>query len=541
MDSGVVRAVSGLTASCVYKGENMQRRNGILKAVVCASAIVAGAGLVQAQSDTELRLVSDAQPPTLDPHFTNSGIMSEISRNIYETLLSLDANREIQPGLASAWEVSEDGTVVTFSLRDGVTFHNGAPLTTDDVVASLERWSRLSIPGKQSFSEAKWTALDDKTVELRVPQASYKIVYALANYEGQIAAIMPKSVLEAAGDDKAVDEIVGTNSYKVVEWIPDQHIVFERFSEYNNVGTPASLYSGDRTPEFDKIVYAYVPDDATRLYGLKTGQYDVNMVLPFDNYEDVVSDSNLTVGTYSYQMLNLVPNKARGFFMNPDARKALYVGLDRESIMFGAFGDDRFFELNHHLMLKHEEALWNTEIGKAGYGEIDIPAAKKHLEAAGYAGEELTIISNRTGASYNAAVVLQQQLQGLGLNVLVEVYDNAALFDVRSDKDRWDLYVVFSGGRSDPSNFTFLSPTASSGWVADPKFDEIIARFNAAKSLDDARGLYDDMQSWVLDYVPVIKFGEVKHIFATTKAVQIADDAKSLGPNILSAYKRAAP
>lgn len=247
------------------------------------------------------------------------------------------------------------------------------------------------------------------------------------------------------------------------------------------------------------------------------------------------------VGTYSYQMLNLIPNKARGFFMNLEARKALYVGIDREAILLGAFGDENFYSLNHHLMLKHEEALWNTEIGKAGYGKVDVPAAKNYLEAAGYAGEELVLISGSAGASYNAAVVLQQQLQGLGLNVRVEVYDNAGLFDVRSDKNRWDLYVVFGGGRSDPSNFTFLSPTASSGWVDDPKFDDIIARFNASKSLDDARGLYDEMQSWSLDYVPVIKIGDVNHIYATSKSVRIEEDAKSLGPHILSAYKRAAP
>lgn len=261
----------------------MQIRIEMLKVLAFAALAIATGGSVQAQSNTELKLASDAQPPTLDPHFTNSGVTSEVSRNIYETLLSLDASREISPGLASAWEVSEDGRVVKFTLRDGVTFHNGAPLTADDVVASLERWSRLSIPGKQSFSEATWTALDEKTVELRVPQASYKILYALANFEGQISAIMPKGILEAAGDDTPVAEIIGTGSYKVVEWVTDQHIILERFDDYNNVGTPASLYSGDRTPEFERVLYEYVPDDATRLYGLQTGQYDVNMALPFDN------------------------------------------------------------------------------------------------------------------------------------------------------------------------------------------------------------------------------------------------------------------
>lgn len=490
---------------------------------------------------TELRLANSGQPPTLDPHFTNSGITSEISRNVYETLLTLDANRQIRPGLASSWEESDDGRTFRFTLREGVTFHNGEPLTVDDVIASLERWARLSIPGKQSFSEAKWTAIDDRTIELQVPQASYKILYALANFEGQLAAIMPRSILDATGDDKAVEEIVGTGSYKIVEWVPDQHIVFERFEGYNNTGTPPSLYAGDRTPEFDRVIYDFVPDDATRLYGLQTGQYDVNMALAFDNYQDVAGDPNLQVGMYSYQMLNVVPNKARGFFANADARKALYVGLDRESILYGAFGDEQFFTLNHHLMLKHEEALWNTEIGKAGYGEVDIGAAKKYLEAAGYDGQELVIISNRVGGSYNAAVVLQQQLQGLGLNVRLDVYDNAALFDVRSDKDRWDLYVIYSGGRSDSSNFTFLSPTASSGWVEDPRFDDIIALFNSAKTFDEARSLYDEMQAWVLDYVPVIKVGDINHIYATSKAVRISDDAKSLGPHILSAYKHAAP
>ncbi|NLS10362.1 hypothetical protein HGQ17_10230 [Nesterenkonia sp. MY13] len=99
----------------------------------------------------EFNIAWNAQPPSMDPMVTTANSTRDISRNVFEQLVTIDANGEVQPVLAEDYEVSEDGEVLTFILREGVTFHDGSTMQAEDVEASIERWLTTSGLASQYF------------------------------------------------------------------------------------------------------------------------------------------------------------------------------------------------------------------------------------------------------------------------------------------------------------------------------------------------------------------------------------------------------
>ena len=471
-----------------------------------------------AEDDTKLVIALNAQPPSFDPHVTTAGLTNQLSRNVFEFLLTQDANLQLQPALAASWNVSEDGRSYTFKLRKGVKFHDGASLTPEDVVVSMERWGRLSVPGKAAMAGAKWSEKGEDTVVLEVPAASFMIPYTLASGYNQNAAIMPASILEKAGD-KPVRDIIGTGPYKFGEWVPDQDIRLVRNENYTPFDGPQSGLAGDRTPHINSLEFVFVSDDATRLLGLQTGEYDVVPEIPYDSAADVLADKNLRAESYSWNILNVYFNKAKGLFTNVDARRAVDIGLDRKSILLSAAANQQFFDINYHMMLKDQEGMWNTKVGAEGFNPVDGAGAQELFKKAGYNGEELTLITSRDlSEMYNASVVIQQQLAGLGLKVKIESYDWPTFTEIRNKKDAWDLMVLSNSFKFEPSQNLILSKDFA-GWTNDPKLEELLKKFRGAATMEEAKSLYDELQAWNQVYLPAAKVGDLDVVIAAGKHV----------------------
>src|SRR5690625_687132 len=112
-----------------------------------------------------LEVAFNAQPPTMDPLMTTAVVTRDITRHIYESLVTMNENYEVEPMLAESYDVSEDGKTITFKLREGIKFHNGEEMTVEDVVASLDRWRNTAGLGKTHFSDAEISAEGDDTVD----------------------------------------------------------------------------------------------------------------------------------------------------------------------------------------------------------------------------------------------------------------------------------------------------------------------------------------------------------------------------------------
>src|SRR5690625_652612 len=199
-----------------------------------------------------LNIAIDAPPPTLDWPSNPATATRDTARLIYETLLTTTENFEVQPMLAESVE-TDDNQTYTFKLREGIKFHNGQEMTSEDVVASMERWLEQSTITGNIFIDATWTAEDDYTVVLELKHPSSLTLDTLASAK-QAAIIMPKEAVEAAGAEEP-EEHIGTGPFQFDEWQQDRHLIFKKFPDYQPREEEADGLAGKREALVDEIVF----------------------------------------------------------------------------------------------------------------------------------------------------------------------------------------------------------------------------------------------------------------------------------------------
>ncbi|WP_081157704.1 ABC transporter substrate-binding protein [Ensifer aridi] len=475
-----------------------------------------------AEEENTLVVAFGAQPPSLDTHVTTVSTTNVLARNIFETLVTLDASMNVQPGLAQSWSVSEDGRTYRFTLRSGVKFHNGEPLTSKDVVASLKRWQTYSLTGKSVFEGANWAAEGADTVVLNLPVPRFNALESLAPAYTQDPVIMPGVIAEAA-TDKPVTKLVGTGPFRLTNWEADRALELERYADYTSFDGTQSGTAGDRTPAFAKLRIEFVPDESTRTFGLSSGEYDIATPLAYDSISELRSSDELNLGSASSAMINLGFNFGKpGIFQDKRAREAINLGLERESVLTAAAVDPQFFRLNNHLMLLAQKQ-WAADVGKTDFNPADVTKAMNLLQEAGYDGKELVLITSRDYAEmYNSAIVVQQQLQRLGLKVKLESYDWSTYVKARADRQAWDLIILEASPKPAPTQLIFLNKDFPGG-PQDAKLEDILAKFRKAGTMEQANELYRKLEEWNQSYIPSVRLGEVDFPFATSKRVQAID------------------
>jgi peptide/nickel transport system substrate-binding protein len=374
-----------------------------------------------------------------------------------------------------------------------------------------------------------WSAVDDRTVRLDLATPTFGALLALANPNEQFPAVYPSTVVEAATDEPITD-IIGTGPFRLGEWIPDQSLTLDRFDGYTPAEGESSGRAGDRTAEVAGIDFTFVPDPATRVLGLQTGEYDFISEVPYDNAAQVLEDDSLRADSYPVTLLNLYYNKAQGPFADVTARRAVDTALDRDAIMLAAVSDPQFYTLTNSMMLESQSGLWPTAVGKDTFNPHDTVKAKELLAESGYDGAPVRIIATRDYLeSYNAAVVIQEQLKGIGIDASLDTFDWPTFTDVREDPTKWELAVIPNTAKSDPGSLVFMRPDFA-GFTASPELDTILDRYRAAPTLDEAKSHYDDLQTWFYDYLPVSKLGDADTVFATTTNVDVTVGPGFEGP-----------
>jgi peptide/nickel transport system substrate-binding protein len=215
----------------------------------------------------------------------------EPTHMIYDNLVSVDTNYEYQPGgLAERWEVSEDGTVVTFYLKEGVTFHDGS-----DFNAGVLKWwlelmaSDVSTVSYMYNAITEIEIIDDYTVALHMDGPFPALFYYLSGLWG---LVMSQEQYERLGPDEYASNPSGTGPFMLEEWVPNDHLTLVRNPDYNW----AAEWTGHEGPaNVDKIIYRIIPEDATRLIELEAGDVDVVMEAPWRELPTYMGDPDYQV------------------------------------------------------------------------------------------------------------------------------------------------------------------------------------------------------------------------------------------------------
>ena len=479
-----------------------------------------GSGATEDEASTGgiLKIALDAAPPTLDQPTSTATASRDTTRLIFESLVATDSDFQPQPMLAESIE-TDDNQTFTFNLRQGVKFHNGKEMTSEDVVASMERWLEKSTITGNIFNDATWTATDDYTVVLELVEPSTLTLDTMASAK-QAAGIMPKEIVEAAPPE-GINEFIGTGPFEFVEWKQDQYIHFKKFEDYQPVDMEADGLVGKKEALVDEIYFYIVPDTSTRLAGLQTGEYDFAYGIPYDNYDQLESDPNLeTVLTPAANEM-LVFNKVEGKSTNVELRKVINTALNNEEVMMAAFPNQDFFWLDSGYM-DVNISNWASDAGSDYYNQNDPEKAKQMLEEIGYNGEEFRIMTTRDyDHHYNVGVVIHEQLTNLGINATLDVYDWPTLNDkMENDLGAWDAFITSSSTVSTPPQLIALSPSFGGG-VNEPKVGEALKAIENAPTLEEAQQLWDELQLYAWEeLLPIVHLGGYNTLYGHSNKVE---------------------
>jgi len=271
-------------------------------------------------------------PPTLDWPFTTANATRHVSKYIWEGLVVFDANDQLKPMLAKDWEVSEDKLTWTFHLLEGVYFHNGKEMTSEDAAASLRRWVEIS-PYKGSLTVVKSVnEIDKYTFEIKLEEKMGSLAALMAMRSGH-AVVMPKEVCEGVAGGK-LEQYIGTGPYKFGEWKLDQYIKLLRFDDYHNAyaGVEPSGYAGEKNAYLDEIIVNIVPETSTLLAGLETGEFDIIEPIQPMEVPRLEEIKEIKLQRYPKWSLSSIFN-TYGILGDIRLRKAMVMALDMEEIM----------------------------------------------------------------------------------------------------------------------------------------------------------------------------------------------------------------
>jgi len=466
----------------------------------------------------ELRVAHNAQPPTLDPHMTTAGVTSDMSRIAFETLITVDFDYQPIPMLAESVEESDENKVFTFHLREGVTFHNGKEMTSEDVVASMNRWLEYSGVASEAFGDAQFEEIDEYTVVLELEESSSIALDVLASKE-QFAAIMPKEIIDEA-DAEGVNELIGTGPYEFVEWAQDQYVHFTKFDDYQLLDIPADGLGGKKEALVKDIYFDIVTDASTRVAGIQTGEYDIAFAIAFENYEQLADDPNIYLDPVYLSTMDLLYNKRGGLMEDVKMREAVNTALGIDDILQASFDDEELYLVDSGYMSK-DIRHWASDAGSEMYNQNDTEKARQLFEEAGYDGEEIVIMTTRDYEHYyNASVVISEQLEQIGINTSLEVYDWPTIVDRREDPEAWDLFVNGFPFKSDPTQLLQINPEFAGG-IEDPTVKELLDTIRTSPSQEEAQEYWDELQEYAwTEFLPITKLGTFSSIYAVSNNVE---------------------
>jgi peptide/nickel transport system substrate-binding protein len=456
------------------------------------------------------------EPPTLDPMISTADLVGMVTQHVFETLYTFDKGWKVTPLLAAAMpEVSADGKVYTIRLRDGVTFHDGSPMTSADVVASLKRWMELASRGKQTAGTVEGVEAGDPLTVRITLKAPYAPLLALLSFNNAAAVIMPAGTMA-----NPLPEPVGTGPYRLKERRPDQYIQLVRHDAYKSREGEPDGYGGARRPLLDEIRFVPVPDPNTRVEGAIAGQFDYVDALPVEAYDRLKNQrATQPVLMKPFGWPVFVLNTKQGLAANGDVRTAVRTALSMEDMLAAAFGNTEFYALNAAMYPK--DFVWHTAAGtEGGYNLADPDKAKALLKKAAYDGKPLRILTSRQYEfHYKMAQVAAEYLKAGGFAVDLQVVDWATLTQRRADPALWDIYITHSPFLPEPALIGLLSESAP-GWWSTPTRKKAVDAFNAETDAGKRVALWAEVQKAIYAETPSIKIGDFNALSAKSPRLQ---------------------
>ena len=474
-------------------------RRRLMAAMLTAVGIAGVSASASVSAQTVLRVVPHSNLAVLDPIWTTAYMSRNHGYMIYDTLFGTDENGKIQPQMVESWSISPDNRLYTFKLRKGLEFHDGKPVTSEDVVASLQRWGKRDAMGSalMQFVARMDTPAPD-TFRIFLGEACGFVLEALGKPSSIVPFIMPKRIAET-DPFKQIEEHIGSGPFifKRDEFKPGDKAVYLKNPKYVPRKEPPSGTTGGKIVHVDRVEWNLALRDAqAQVNALRNGEVDIIEALPFVHYESVKADTNLQLANWSKIGLQYMArfNHLHKPFDNPKVRQAVIAAFAQEPFLRAQVGVKELYSTCYSMF------YCGTPYGSTAGSEIqsksNMKKAQELLKASGYDGTPIVIMKPTDLVSIDKLPdVAAQLMRQAGFKVDLQAMDWQTLVGRRAKKDApdkggWHMFLTawqafdISSPIANPTMDTRGEKSTWFGWATDDKLVELRNQF--MRATDDA-------------------------------------------------------
>ena len=469
----------------------------------------------RAHAGGNLNAVLESEVVFLDPYSTTANITRTFGFMVYDTLFATDQAGNVHPQMVGETHISDDKLTYDFTLRDGLKFHDGAPVTGEDVVASLKRWEPKDSLGRMLAAATQSMDATPNGFTIKLKQPFPLVLEVLGKPNAIVPFIVPARLANGPADQK-ITEIVGSGPFifRPDMWKPGDSMALDRNPGYVPRAEKPDFLSGGKVVKLDRITLKAITDVSTSASALLAGEIDYLQYAPFEWIARLQKDPKIklmSLGGIDQFQGNFRLNHANPPFNDPAIRRVLWKLVDQTTMMQAAGIPAEFAAppcASYWMCGTPLESKAGTEV--AGF---NIEAAKEELKKTNYHGEKVVVMElGNSPIQLNVSLVLVDAMRKAGFTVDEQSMDWGSLLQRRARKETWGLFAVWSNGvdMSNPLTHFYVAANCSEfpGWSCDERMKPLLADFVKADSQAERHRVADKIQEVAYENTPSVMWGQ---------------------------------
>jgi peptide/nickel transport system substrate-binding protein len=479
-----------------------------------SQAVAAGKKTVTAVMHSDLRVI--------DPLFTTAYITRDHGYMVYDTLLATDSSFKIQPQMADV-KVSDDKLTYTFTLRDGLKWHDGAPVTAEDCVASLKRWGRVDNMGQKLMDfTASIEPIDAKSFALKLKEPYGLVLESIGKPSSYTPFMMPKRMAETPAGQQMKEQI-GSGPFKFVqaEFQPGVKAVYEKNTDYVPRKEAPSWTAGGKVVKVDRVEWITMPDAQTAVNALQSGDIDFMENPSFDLLPVLKANKDIkieTLNTLGFQTLGRM-NFLHPPFDNVKVRRAALLAINQKDVLDALVGNPEYYKICGAYFVCGTPLATDEGSGNLTKGG-SVAEAKKALAESGYDGTPIVIMAPGDVVTLKAQpIVVAQLLRDAGFKVDLQATDWQTVVTRRASQKPpkeggWNMFFTNWVGAD------VMNPIANAsiggrgtkggwfGWAESTKIEELKDKYARSGTPEEQKKIAGEIQKEAFDQVIYVPLGQ---------------------------------